>query len=125
SIIGISLILIYLLLFQNRITGRLINNKTIFLALAFLYITIVFLNDLKMYSFIIENLLQKDLTLSTRKIIWEIAIKMINESLYTGYGYLSDGRYILYYNPIRYRDAHNTILQFMLQHGFLGMIPLI
>lgn len=125
SLVGIGLVIIYLILFKRGILNHLINGKIIIPTVIGLFILIVIFNNMGVFSFIIEDILNKDLTLSTRTIIWDAAIEMIKESPYFGFGYLGDGGRYIVFSSVRQRDAHNTVLQFMLQHGIVGFIPLI
>lgn len=120
SLIGISLIILYLLLIHKGWLKYFVNYKTISFTIIFLFLTVVYFNNLNIFSFIIEGLLGKDLTLSTRTIIWEQAKLMINESPLFGYGAIEGNRYI-YFNEWNQKDAHNMILHILLQSGIFGL----
>lgn len=121
SIVGISLIIAYLLIIHKGLLRYFINYKLMSISFITIFILIVFLNNMSIFSFFIEDILNKDLTLSSRTLIWDKAIEMISESPYLGYGYLEDGRYIQLRTSVQ-RSAHNTFLQFFLQAGALGFI---
>lgn len=120
SLVGITIIVVCLLLINQSIFGRMINNKTVFLSIILLFVIVVLLNNLNLFSLVIEGLLKKDLTLSTRTEIWDISQMMIKESFFWGYGFVEEGRYI-YFSEWKQRDAHNTLLQILLQTGVLGL----
>lgn len=120
SIVGIFLIIFYLLFISRSNLKNLINNINIIVSVASLYLIIVVFNSLEIFSFIIEEILKKDLTLSTRTLLWDRAFIYIKESPIIGYGYLGGGKY-LQVTSTRSMDSHNTILQFLLQHGILGI----
>src|SRR5690625_4116845 len=120
SLVGISLIIIYLLFIHKGLLRYLINHRTITIGILFLFFSVVYFTNLDIFSFIIEDILNKDLTLSTRTRIWEEAKFMIGESPYFGYGPIEDGRYLTFSN-LNQRDAHNMVLQILLQSGFLGL----
>lgn len=124
SIIGIFLIIIYLLFVHKGWLRYMVNNKTIAVSTLILFIVVIYFNNLNAFSFIIEDLLKKDLTLSTRTRIWDIAKLMISESPYFGYGYLEGGKYVYITQSIQ-RSAHNTILQILLQSGFFGLLTFV
>src|SRR5690606_27936405 len=97
SIVGISLIIIYLLLVHKGWLKSLINYKTVALSILFLFFTVVYFNNLHVFAFVIEDVLGKDLTLSTRTVIWDEAKIMISQSPLFGYGTIEGNRYI-YFN---------------------------
>jgi len=113
------------MMFGKSIFNSLVKVQVIIPIIIGLFIMIVGFNNLGVFNFEIENILDKNVTLSTRTIIWDAAIEMIKESPYFGYGYLGEGSKHIVFGSGRERDAHNTILQYMLQHGIVGFIPLI
>lgn len=121
SIVGISLIILYLLLINRKKVKAIINNKTIIITTVSLFISVVVLRIIDIFSFLIEDLLGKDVTLSTRTLLWDRAFIYIENSPWLGYGYLGSGRY-LQVTSTRFMDSHNTVLQLLLQHGYLGLI---
>lgn len=124
SIVGISLIIIYLLLVHKGWLKSLINYKTVALSILFLFFTVVYFNNLHVFAFVIEDVLGKDLTLSTRTVIWDEAKIMISESPLFGYGTIEGNRYI-YFNEWNQKDAHNMVLHILLQSGFFGLSVII
>lgn len=124
SILGILLIILYLIFIHKGFLRYLINYKTVSIAFITLFITVVFMNNLSLFSIIIEDLLNKDLTLSTRTRIWDEAILMITQSPFIGYGYLEGGRYIYITHNIQ-RNAHNMFLQIILQSGLIGFSTIV
>lgn len=124
SIVGISLIILFLIFIKTSFLKALIQNKIIFPSYIILYFIIVIFRNMEIFSILIENVLKKDLTLSTRTLLWDRAINYIQQSIYFGYGYLPGGKY-LQVTAYRAMDAHNTLLQFLIQHGIIGLIPII
>lgn len=124
SILGIMLILIYLVFINRKIINKIINKYTIIITAITIYVMIVILRSVEYFAFIIEGLLNKDLTLSTRTLLWDRAFSYIADSPIIGYGYLSSGRY-LQVTITRFMDSHNTVLQLLLQHGLLGMFIIV
>lgn len=120
SVVGISLIILYLLLIHKGWLKYFVNYKTISFLMIFLFLTVVYFNSFNIFAFIIEGLLDKDLTLSTRTVIWEQAKLMISESPLFGYGAMEGNKFI-YFNQWNQKDAHNMILNILLQSGILGL----
>ena len=115
-------ILFYLLL-------RLLRNKKKlslvycfgFLILIALSINLINGNLLNLFSGLFE-LLNKDITLTGRTIIWENAIYVAKNYFLFGFGYVNDGNIISYHNGLW--QAHNTILQSMCECGIFGTLTL-
>lgn len=55
---------------------------------------IVILSSGAAFSYLIVNILKKDLTFSGRRTIWEYALLQIKESPFWGYGEIQNARYI-------------------------------
>lgn len=119
SIIGISLIVTYLLFIHKKPLSRFVNTKTVIIGIAVLFFMVVYTNNLNYFTFLIEDILGKDLTLSTRTQIWERALILINDSPLYGYGAIETGSYIVFSSTSTF-SAHNTVLQILLQVGFVG-----
>lgn len=124
SILGIGLIIFYLIFVHKGLLKYFVNYKILSICFIALFIMIVFANNLSIFAFIIEDILNKDLTLSTRTRIWEAAIQMISQSPFMGYGFLEGGRYIFISHSIE-RNAHNMFLQILLQGGVIGLSTVI
>lgn len=124
SVVGITLIVLFIILSNKGFIDRFVTNASIIITTISLYLMIVIFRAIEVFGFIIEDLLEKDLTLSTRTLLWDRAFVYIAESFWFGYGYLGGGRY-LQVTSTRSMDSHNTILQLLLQHGWAGMLILI
>lgn len=66
------------------------------------------------------NILNKDITLTGRTIIWENALTVIKNNFLFGSGYIQDGNVVNYAGGLW--QAHNTLLQLMCECGLLGTI---
>ena len=86
------------------------------------YYAILVLNIQVFFAGIIENVLHKDVTLSTRVIIWNEAFRLIQNSPLLGYG-TSTRRLITFGNTSF--DAHNIVLQILLMGGMVLLVFLI
>lgn len=124
SILGIGLIIFYLIFVHKGLLKYFVNYKILSICFIALFIMVVFANNLSIFAFIIEDILNKDLTLSTRTRIWEVAIQMISQSPFMGYGFLEGGRYIFISHSIE-RNAHNMFLQILLQGGVIALSTVI
>lgn len=75
-----------------------------------LFFVMVVLNRLDIFSFIIVNVLHRDLTLTTRTTIWRISMDKIFEKPLFGNGYMSGEQFESMLPSIIGINAHNTIL---------------
>lgn len=78
------------------------------------------LNRIDIFSFIIVNILHRDLTLTTRTTIWRITINKIVDKPIIGNGYMSGEQFESMLPSIIGINAHNTILMI----AFIGGIVL-
>lgn len=86
------------------------------------YYALLVLNVQVLFEGVIENVLHKDVTLSTRVYIWLQAFILIKESPLLGYG--ASTRRLLEFGNSSF-DAHNIALQILLMGGVLLLIALI
>lgn len=122
GVVGLILIPICYCIF-NKFYGKRRNVNFRFLTLIALAFTIaiVFFRVQNLFSFLIENVLQKDLTLTNRTLIWDNAFSYILKgNLFIGNGYVNDGNFISY--GIRIWQAHNQFLQSIYETGIIGTI---
>lgn len=97
-----------------------------------LFFLIVVLRIQNMFEWLIVNILNKNLTLTNRTVIWDNVLEQISDHFWLGYGVQETGNIIYTYiyrigRPIidRYYSAHNQILQTLWETGFLSMIPIV
>lgn len=119
GLVGISLLLIYLL-FKGAINKlKIFNIKNYTLISIILFLSIILFRIQNYFSYIIVNVLKKDLTFSRRTYIWDRAIIFIKEHPLLGNGYM-DG----YLRQFKYKiwgavHAHNEILEILYLGGFV------
>ena len=92
-----------------------------------LTIAFCFFNANLIFSDFIQIVLHKSASLSDRTAIWAIAIEMIEASPLFGYGIVDNGNHILWVTSwsSMYWQAHNTILQILLDGGLIGLFSYI
>ncbi|MFR6561945.1 MAG: O-antigen ligase family protein [Eubacterium ventriosum] len=79
-------------------------------------ISIVIFRIQYIFFFIIENILGKTLTLSSRTIIWDKALALIGKESIIGYGAGTLA------TVIQDRNAHCFFLQILIQSGIIGLL---
>lgn len=74
------------------------------------------------FAFFIEKVLHRNVTFSTRTIIWDHALQMIRDSWLLGYGAVANNNRYIFVGRFSF-NAHNIILQILLMGGvILGVI---
>lgn len=127
SLLGMTFMLISLLvLSQRKILKKIFTPIKNILYILCVHYLIVILSSGAAFSYLIVNILKKDLTFSGRRTIWEYALLQIKESPFWGYGEIQNARYITV-GTAKF-NAHNIFLQISLEGGiilFLIMLGII
>lgn len=126
AIVGIGILLVSFLVFRR---STQLCKPVMFNVITVLGIvaTIAFcmFGASSFFSGFIQSVLHKTATLSDRTSIWTLAIQMIRKSPLFGYGVVDNGNHIFWATSwsASYWQAHNNILQILLDGGMLGFIP--
>lgn len=109
--------IIYLMLKKTKIPRNIIY--IILIVQIVLFVILVLISNIDIFSYFIINVLNRDLTLTDRTVIWKITIeKIIQKPLFgNGYVYGKDFQRMLPY--IIGVNAHNTYLMIMFIGGFV------
>lgn len=91
-----------------------INIRITSIVIIAIFLLIVVFRGQNIFAFIIENIFDKDLTLSNRVGIWDRAIEMIKQKPLLGYGCGTLD------TVIEDRNAHDYYLQIFIQAGLIG-----
>lgn len=116
--IMVSIIFIITYSVSKKIDNRTIINAIYFLCFIF-FITIVIFRLQDALSFIIVNILHKDLTFTNRTGIWDNAIMLIKQNPVLGYGYMEHEFYV---NAIGASHAHDYYLDVWMRGGVLALL---
>lgn len=120
SIVGIFLVDIYVFFINNKIKLRQLYNLLKYYVLAFFAIVIFRLQNI--FSFLIVNVLKKDLTFSDRTYIWDYVISYIKSKPIFGYGIQESSIRYNISNIYQSYHAHNLILELLYRGGFALLI---
>lgn len=92
-----------------------------------IFLSVVVFNIFDVFSFFIEGVLGKDMTLSGRTLVWPMAIQDILKNGFIGYGINELGRLTIYkvWAGMDAISAHGYFLEWVLQSGYLGLMCLI
>lgn len=97
--------------------------RKLFIIYLALFFGIVVFRIQDIFSYLIENVLQKDLTFTGRVYAWDMALEQIKSNLFTGYGTINGGRLTILQvwansDPV---SAHSFFLEVTLQGGLIGI----
>jgi|GEM_PF-6854193 len=98
----------------------LLTFKQLALSYIIIWFFVVVFQQMELFQEFIENYFGKNATLSNRIYLWEIAFKKVGQSLWFGYGNIASGRLVPFYNTTY--EAHNVILQTLLESGIIGFL---
>ena len=123
ALIGCFVIFLFLLLYYLKRKFNIFKKihsffsaKRLYILSFILFILIVVLGVQKYFSFIIVDILHKDLTLSGRVTIWNNYIGLIKDNLLIGIGYSTNRILFDAYH------SHNQFLNVILESGLLGLV---
>lgn len=112
--VAYGVILLLTLLYEKW--GIQINRNVLVIGIVSLFVIFVIFNAQSMFSTIIVIMLKKDISLTSRTLIWSETVKYIIQKPILGHGI---GTYSYVYSD---RNAHNLFLQILAQMGVVGFI---
>lgn len=116
SLIGIFLVTALIIYDENFKSTRILNIKNYFIAYIILFFSIVILRIQNIFKFLIVDTLHKDLTFTSRTLIWDKALEIIKIQDIFGKGMTAFG----FSESIT--STHNLILNVLYQTGIIGLI---
>ena len=119
TLVGTFIIALYFVLAKYIDKIKFINVITYSITYIVAYVGIIFFQVQKYFSFIIENVLKKDVTFTKRTKIWENFFKAIKNKPILGYGVLKTDDSLKTINAV---SAHNQILQVYYQGGIFALL---
>lgn len=121
SLVGYAVFLLLIALFNknNKRIPKILSLGTGVVAVLVFFVLIVVMRLQNMFSFIIVDVLGKDLTLHNRTIIWDRTFELIEKKPYTGYGYMSGTSYGELMNNDYFAHPHNYLLYIIFTGGLL------
>ena len=121
GIIGISMVMLYLLIIRKIWKkGSKVLNLKIYYSIALLFFVLVVLLRVQDHlSFLIQDILNRDLTFTGRTYIWDYAIESISNNKIFGIGIYD---FALRLSRTGLYHAHCTLLNITFEAGILGLI---
>ena len=121
--VGTGLVLIMVLICITYIfihKPKRLNAPLLFLFTLALNYGIAVCRIQNILSFIIVDMMHKDLTLTGRTFIWDVVIEKISQKPLFGYGELGTGGIVKVYWATRLVPAHNSMLQIIYDGGMVS-----
>lgn len=118
-----------ILIIVSNYKGRNINTINLGLIINILFYIV--LNNIDLLKYFLENVLNRDATLSGRTDIWNAIIELISFRPYVGYGFVNiwDNEELvrILQNKVGFKfiGSHNGILEIILQIGIIGLLLLL
>jgi O-antigen ligase len=127
GMIGCSILLVYLLFISRINLSQKINAKLFLKISVILFFLIVVFRIQIIFSFIIEDLFQKDLDMSYRTFVWDAALFYVAKSPIWGYGFVEDLWELITLSNINWMptSAHNYFLDICLRGGLISLFLLL
>lgn len=126
ALIGFAVFALFLILFHSKTTlPKIFSLFTGLFVTAAAFLVLILFNVQNYFSFIIETVLGRDLTLTNRIAVWQMALNKISHKLIAGYGYLSGNQYVEMFGRDTYTHPHNYYLYILMTGGILLAIILI
>ncbi|MCD7804504.1 MAG: O-antigen ligase family protein [Oscillospiraceae bacterium] len=117
ALVGFTIFVLLLLLFhqKEKRLPKVFSLINVFIAVVLMFVAILFFGVQNNFAWLIEGVLGRDLTFTTRLTCWAKAFMYIAEKPLFGYGYLSSNEFGEMLGHRVYTHPHNLLL-------YLGMI---
>ena len=119
TLVGSSIIILYFMLYKYIDNSKFNSIKNYIIAYIILYFGIIFFRLQSLFSFVIVNILKKDITFTRRTAIWDAVMNQIKNKPLLGHGMV----------PIEFRQllnlgthAHNLFLEIVYEGGILYLM---
>lgn len=121
GIIGISMVMLYLLIIRKiwKKSSKVLNLKIYYSIALLFFVLVVLLRVQDHLSFLIQDILNRDLTFTGRTYIWDYAIESISNNKIFGIGIYD---FALRLSRTGVYHAHCTLLNITFEAGILGLI---
>ena len=121
GIVGMVIIWIAIILQIDKFKS--VTFKRILIGFMIIYVGVVVFRIHEAFEYFIVNVLNKDLTLSSRTILWDYALEYIRENLWIGMGTMDGGRVLFIPTATgQLYSSHSFFLEITVQVGIIGLI---
>lgn len=117
AIVGIVLFSIIAICLRYQVWRKLFSIKTALIGMITIFLLIYFFHIQNAFSFLLEDVLGKDVTFHNRLIIWSRSVSLISKNILGGIGCQPTDEY---YALLGAPHSHNYYLHTMLTGGIIG-----
>lgn len=122
TLIGGIIMFVFTIFDKLRNKHKIFNLKNYSIASFAIFLSIVVLKIQNLFSFLIVNILKKDLSFTNRTFLWNTTLKYIFEKPIWGYGISNEIVRNRMYNSSTIITAHNQILEYMYIGGIIELL---
>lgn len=106
----------------KKILKLVLDYKILIPVFGILNVLTISIQNSDFIQFIVTQIFNKDATLSTRTVIWERSLDLIEKNWMTGLGFLSGEEYQTMLGSLYYSSPHNMILSILMTGGVIGLV---
>ena len=118
GVVGWFVFMVYLLFIYRKRISSFLNAAFLGVMYVVSFFAVVVFRMQEYFSFIIEDILHKNVSLTGRTQIWDYTFLLIKRSPFIGYGVYDS---LIYLRNQYYSHAHNGILEILLEGGFAAL----
>ena len=122
SVVSYCIFISFLFLYKIVKKIKILNSKNYFITYIIMFFLIVVFKIQEIFRWLIVVVLKKDMTFSSRTILWEKVITFIKRNPILGYGEESTAIFSEKMGSVNFTHAHNTILDVTYRYGIIGAI---
>lgn len=121
GIVGLA-ILLFVIVFRKALNKlKVFNLKNCIIIYLVLFFAIIIFRVQEIFSYLIVDILHKNLDFTNRTYIWDTALEYIKDNFIFGYGYESSKIRTIKFAYSQAVTCHNQLLDFLYQGGMLGV----
>lgn len=122
ALVGWAIFVLFLVLFYRRKLGRFFQFGVLSAAYIVIFVSFVVLRLQNLLSFIIVDVLHKDLTFTHRTEFWDVALSHIRDHWLLGMGVPWEKGHVWSDYYLKFYNGHNIVLELLLVGGSLLLI---
>lgn len=123
ALLGFAVFVILNFLTYKKKLSKNINYKVLSISALLINVGVIFFRIQNYFSFIIENILGKKISLTGRTYVWDLAIEIIKESPIIGHGISENGSFVNFYGLML--QGHSQLIQTLYEGGIIAVIFLV